>query len=163
MRHLFSLFFLFFTYESIGQSFSLPELEAMSKMDASKFDTFVYAKGYKFIGTEDSLSVNGNGFKYAYDFDTVTKKALSFITFYPRHSPRYRCIINYFIISQSEYLKIKNEIEEYGLEFVGSLPSRGNSEGIVQQNFVYMNKTKRYDILISTYLSKFNVMLTFEN
>jgi competence protein ComGF len=54
MRTLYTfLFVLVFTTISIGQSFTLPELIKMSKMNVDDFDTYVTAKGFVFLNLEE--------------------------------------------------------------------------------------------------------------
>ena len=66
MRLLYTLLFVIsFLSTSVGQSFTLPELIKMSKMDVDNFDTYVTSKGFVFMKGENDIYVQGGTYRFA--------------------------------------------------------------------------------------------------
>lgn len=139
MRLLYTLLFvIIFISTSIGQTFTLPELIKMSKMDVDDFDTYVTSKGYVFHDEVDNDEMQSVG--YALDVnENDYSKANKFITLYQRYSVynfKYRYYVNYQTLDKKEYVKIKNQIKALGYILKDSLVLTDH-DGTVSQHFEY--------------------------
>lgn len=116
-----------------GQSFSMPELIKMSKMDTDSFDTFVISKGFEFVG---GVEVNKtNGVKYGFMLNEIdSKKALKWVTLFAVIN---KYSINYQTSDKSEYLNIKNQIKQLGFKLVTSDVLNDEDSGSSHNYFMY--------------------------
>ncbi len=112
MKFFYTLLFVFLLcFESFCQSFSLPELIMMSKMDYDNFDTKVASKDFRFY-----RKINNeyqNGIEYAQHLNTFNSKAARFVTLYNKFH-EYRYVITYQTSDNLEYINIKKQIKSLG-------------------------------------------------
>jgi hypothetical protein len=124
MKRLFILSLLLFTFSiTLAQSFSLPDLIKMAKMDEDSFDTFVSSKGFVYSDSDKNESVVS--ITYAlFPNPNVVDKAKKFITFYSKYIDKTGVDFKYFVTYQtsdnSEFIKIKNQSKIQGFKFRGS-------------------------------------------
>ena len=135
------VFFVSFAFNSAGQSFSLPELIKMEKMDLEIFDTYVTSKGYVFFNkgkyknsVHYALNVNGD-------------KASKFIA-------KDVNLITFQTSVKSEYLKIKNQLKSNGFKFNKSEVENNSVKFIYKKGvtaIVIYAGTKSFEV---TYVTK---------
>jgi tRNA G10 N-methylase Trm11 len=119
MKLFYTLLFVFLLcFESFCQSFSLPELMKMSKMNLDDFDTYVSSKGFVFFEGQEDEDVKG--VTYAYDLSKIDNtKASKWINLFQKYY-HYRYSIDYRTTSKSEYIKIKDQIKQLGFKLTVS-------------------------------------------
>lgn len=148
MRPIYTFFFVFFfVTTSLGQTFTLPELIKMSKMDVDNFDTYVTAKGFVF--SNEDVGDNHQGVEYAFNLDRTDRtKALKFLTLYQRYY-FFKYAISYQTINKKEYLAIKNQIKALGFKLEESNFHK-RDEDTTSNHFVYKKGKARISIFASS-------------
>ena len=124
----------------------------MSKMDMDTFDTYVSSKGYVFAGGIEVK--NTNGVKYGFSLGKIDKtKALNWITLFDIKN---KYSINYQTHNISEYLKIKNQIKQFGFKLTKSEVVPDEDTGSSFNGFMYrkgksivsiLNRSRSYEIV----------------
>lgn len=108
--------FVFFSTSIFGQSFSLPELVRMSKMNVESFDSYVTSRGYVFLEQEKDEYVEG--VNYGLNPDTSDKsRATKFITLHSIYY-NFKYHIYYQTSNKSEYVRIKEQIKSLGFKLM---------------------------------------------
>ncbi len=143
MRLLFSFsLVLFFATTSIGQSFTLPELIKMSKMDTESFDTYVTTKD--FVYSSSDKDDNYSGVTYAFEVSKIDiTKASKFITLYQSFFDK-KYSISYQTSNKKEYLNIKNQVKVLGFKLVNS--EIFNKDEITSNHFEYRKGKAKIDL-----------------
>lgn len=145
MRLLFAFsFVLFFTTTSLGQSFTLPELIKMSKMNVDDFDTYVTSKGFVFEGADNEDQTEG--VSYALNLNISNSKASKFIGLYERHYDD-KYYIHFQTIDKNEYINIKNQIKTLGFKLKNSRIFT-TDEGKVVNRFLYIKGKSEITIYV---------------
>jgi hypothetical protein len=162
MRILFALsFVLFFVTSSIGQSFSLPELIKMSRMDTDNFDTYVSSKGFTYLKNKTDNRIVGvtYGLNSNQDGNGRADKYISLFTEYYD----YKYAITYQSSLQSsfkkEYFNIKNQIKSMGFKLVDTGTTTGDND-LKFSRFVYRKGKAEVDLFTS--LSGFEISYTVD-
>lgn len=158
MRYFYSLLLvIFISFTSCGQTFSLPELIKMSKMNVDDFDTFVSAKGYVFIGKEDDSKKKG--VNYAFDYHSSNGVANKFITLYSYYQG-YKTLLNYQTLSKTEYVNIKKQIKALGFNLVESGPFT-NKNGETSNHLMYQKGKAEISIFTAFNRYEINYSVTY--
>lgn len=153
----FFLIVLFFSTNTFGQNFSMPELIKMSKMDTDTFDTYVTSRGFVFFEEENKKNVEG--VSYALNISRIDKsKASKFITLYQiYYDSRYS--ISYQTSNRQEYLNIKSQIKNLGFRLENSKVFNGEiKNGSSANHFEY----KKGKATIDLYAGSTNFEIDFE-
>ena len=135
------LFVVFLVTTSFGQSFSLPDLIKMAKMDKDSFDTYVSSKKFvflreinqdKIIGVTYGLNASSSGDGSAEKYITLYSKF-----YYYKYGSKYQSNIS---TSKMEYSELKSQIKSLGFNLINSQVYL-DRDGISVNNFKY-NKGK---------------------
>lgn len=157
MRYINSFCFaLLFVIPSFGQTFSMLELIKMSKMNPESFDTYVSKKGFVFTGEVNSN--NFDGIQYALEYNPDYKTAMKFITLYSRYNNSYFGI-NYQTLSNSDYVKIKEQIKTLGFKFKESRSYSDQNEKPFNC-FVYSKYRSAGEIIIYSSVDNYQITYT---
>lgn len=124
----------------------MSKLINISKMNPESFDTFGSKRGFVYTG--EFTSENFDGIQYALNYNPDTKTALKFITLYSRYNNSYYSI-NFQTLSNSEYVKIKDQIKVLGFKFKES--RKYSNQGKIPYNcFVYGKDKSPGEIFLYT-------------
>ncbi len=126
MRYIYSLLWvIFISSTSCGQTFSLPDLIKLSKMNVDDFDTYVTSKGFVFERADECD--NHDRVSYVLNLDISNSWASKSIEFYKRYiNGRYH--IRYYTRDKKEYLNIKNQLKTLGFKLQDSRISTNKGE-----------------------------------
>jgi hypothetical protein len=160
------LFSILFNWSySFGQSFSLPELINMSKMDVDSFDTYVTSKQFVFL--RDKNDDNVTGVTYALNpSNSGDGRANKYITLYSKYF-EYKYEITYqstISTSKIEYSKLKSQIKSLGFNLIKSevVPDRyGVNDGIGFNKFEYRKGKSEISLFNTTTGFEINYLVNY--
>lgn len=119
MKNIFTFFLIIsFSTNSYSQSFSVKELENMSKYNWDTFDTFISNKGYIF--NKNSSNDTFKSKVYAYAKNNISTYASSWIGLY-KYVPEYEEVssaVTWQTLNQKEYLIFKNQLKISGYIYI---------------------------------------------
>lgn len=99
--------------------FDIEELVMLQTYDSGEIDSYFIAKGYKL--SDNAIVAGGEAFLYKYFEDGPSDYAKYSIT-YTKFEPGFqsKSDIGWHTYSESDYLEIKDQLNELGFEFISS-------------------------------------------
>jgi hypothetical protein len=125
-------------------------------MNPESFDTYASKKGFVFTGEVNNE--NFDGIQYALEYNPDNKTAMKFVTLYSRYNNAYYAI-NYQTLSNSDYIKIKEQIKLLGFRFKESRSYADQNEKPFNC-FVYGKNKSAGEIIIYTSLDNYQITYT---
>ncbi len=126
MKFTISFLYFFISITSItvsAQTFTLTELVDLTTMDVDQFDTYATNKGFRYLESQDEEQIKG--YRYCYNQSKTSNWAEKYISLYLIDYETPSRLITYQTSKSNDYLKIKNQVKQYGFKFVEAKNNNG--------------------------------------
>src|ERR1035437_1703794 len=141
-----SLVFFYNPISRLAQTFSLTELISFTSKNLDGFDTYVTAKGFKFLELREKENEKGNTYCLNQS-KTSIKNAEKFITYDYVYYDADRNV-TFQTANSNDYLKLKAQVIPYGFKFTNTETFKGATvlyyrKGKLELTLIsYQNKTE---------------------